>query len=238
MRNIFHKVAQSLREVYHRAEDLLEEEREIPLSQNFLNAFIQQYVTDRVEKIDEMHADIYDGWARLFATVHYKGIQAQLSTDLLLIQLQLDPDTQQIVFEQQGGTHMIDLHVDQPWKRIGVLAAIWVVRHVLHRDPLALILEKLDIIEIKHDLLYLDLARYIAHKEKVMRALRKVHINHAVLRLEQFVLKGNLNLAGIFGGRDDGDLPDDDEPFDRYHTDEDQTLRTVYDESAERFVKR
>jgi hypothetical protein len=208
MRNLLNKVASGIREVYHMAEDLIEDERDLPLSQNLLNATMKRYVTDNVSALDDLHADIYDGWLRLFATVNYKGLQTDLSTDLLLIQLQLDKDVQRLVFEQKGGTDVINVTFDRPWKKIAFNIALWFCRHVQHKDPLSIVLERLGVITVKHDLLYLDLGKYLADNAKVIRALRRVQVNHAILEPEQFVLKANLNLRAIFG-------------FDHDHTDDD-----------------
>ena len=222
MRHILNKVAQGFREVYQRAGDLIEEERELPLSQHYINSIMQRYVTDKVSALDDLHANIFDGWFRLFATVQYKGIQANLSADFLLIQLQFDQGTQRLVFEQKGHTEVLDIHFDQPWKRFGVNMALWYCKHVLHRDPLGIILEKLEVITVKHDLLYLDLGKYLGDNEKVTNTLRKVQVNHAILRPEQFVLKANISLRGLFG-------LDRDEPSDDDEDDEPQ-LRTVFDD--------
>jgi hypothetical protein len=223
MRHILNKVAQGFREVYQRAGDLIEEERELPLSQHYINSIMQRYVTDKVSAIDDLHAHIFDGWFQLFATVQYKGIRAKLTANFLLIQLQFDTDTQRLVFEQQGQTEVIDIKFDQPWKRLAVNLAIWGCYRILHRDPLGIILEKLNVITVKHDLLYLDLTKYLGDNEKVINTLRKVQINHAILRPEQFVLKANISLRGLFG-LDRDERPDDDDE------DNPLQLRTVFDD--------
>lgn len=214
MRHLLNKVASSIREVYHMAEDLIEDERSLPLSQNLLNATMKRYVTDKVSALHDLHADIYDGWLRLYATIEYKGLQANLSTDLLLIQLQLDKDVQRLVFEQKSGTHVINITFDTAWKKVAFYTALWVCRK-LHKDPLAVALERLDVITVKHDLLYLDLGKYLADNAKVMGALRRIQVNHATLEPEQFVLKANLNLRAIFGldTDDDDDDTDDARPL-------------------------
>ena len=94
MQQIFKKIARNIKSIYHKAEDLIEEERELPLSQNLLNATIQKYVTDNVTALQDLHADIYDDWCRLYATLDYKGLNPTLSVDLRLVQMQLDKDIQ------------------------------------------------------------------------------------------------------------------------------------------------
>ena len=53
MQQIFRKIARNIKGIYHKAEDLIEEERELPLSQNLLNATIQKYVTDNVTALQD-----------------------------------------------------------------------------------------------------------------------------------------------------------------------------------------
>ncbi len=198
MRDFLGKITQGLRQVYYRAGDLLEEERELPLSQNFLNSMIKKYVTDNVNQLLELRAELHDGWLRLHATVEYKGIKAWLATNLLLVQFQMDREVQRLVFDQQTPTEVLDLIVDKPWKKPAVFLAIWFIRTFRRQDPLPVILEKLNVVSVKHELIYLDINRYLLKSDKALNALRKVEINHAVLREEQFVLKANLNLDGLF----------------------------------------
>lgn len=198
MQQVFKKIARNIKGFYHKAEDLIEEERELPLSQNLLNATIQKYVTDNVEALKDLHADIYDDWCRLYATLDYQGIYTTLSVDLRLVQMQLDKDIQQLVFEQISETEVISASFSSPIKKLAFNIALFVFKKILHKDPLGFILQKLDVIEIKHDLLYLGLNKYLENSDSVIRTLNKIHVNHAILREGQFVLKANLNLQGIF----------------------------------------
>ncbi len=217
MRNILSTVIRGVREVYHRAEDLIEEERDFPVSENLLNAKLKRYVTDNVEQLSDLHLNIYDDWLYLFATVHYKGIHANLATKLRLVQMQFDRNVQRFVFEQEGGTEIIDIHYDDSIKKlginfhkIGVNVALWWFKHIKNIDPLGYILEQLKVVTVKHGLLYLDLNRWLGSSKKVMSTLRKVEINHAVLRPKTLVVKASVNLTGVFGGSDDSNNNDSD----------------------------
>lgn len=205
MQHFFKHIARNIKGIYRKAEDLIEEERELPLSQNLLNATIQKYVTDNVDALKDLHADIYDDWCRLYATLDYKGIYTTLSVDLKLIQMQLDKDVQQLVFEQISETQVITASFSSTLRKFAFNIAVFVFKKILHKDPLGFILAKLGVIEIKHDLLYLDLNKYLAKSEQVIKTLNKVHINNALLREGQFVLKANLNLQGIFRRSDSDD---------------------------------
>jgi len=206
MRNILSKVARSVREVYHRAEDLIEEERDFPISENLLNAQLKRYVTDNVEQLSDLHLNLYDDWLYLYATVHYKGIHANLATKLKLVQMQFDRNVQRFVFEQEGGTEIIDIHYDESAQKfginvhkIGVGLALWWFKNIKNIDPLGYILEKLEVVTVQHGLLYLDLNRWLGKSETVMSTLRKIEINHAVLRPQTLVVKASIRLAGILG---------------------------------------
>ena len=217
MRNILSTVIRGVREAYHRAEDLIEEERDFPISENLLNAQLKRYVTDNVEQLSDLHLNIYDDWLYLYATVHYKGVHANLATKLRLVQMQFDRNVQRFVFEQEGGTEIIDIHYDDSIKKlginfhkIGVNLALWWFKNVKNTDPLGYILEKLEVVTVKHGLLYLDLNRWLGDVDKVMSALRKVEVNHAVLRPNKLVVKASVNLAGLFGGSDASNSDDSD----------------------------
>jgi hypothetical protein len=114
------------------------------------------------------------------------------------------------VFEQEGGTEIVDIHYDDSIKKlginfhkIGVSLALWWFKNIKNTDPLGYILEKLEVVTVKHGLLYLDLNRWLGDVEKVMSTLRKIEVNHAVLRPQTLVVKASVKLAGIFGSTDD-----------------------------------
>lgn len=197
MRGFFKSLLRSVREVYQKAEDLIESERELPLSENLINAAMKRYVTEKVDALQDLHTDIHDEWLRLYATVDTHGIYASLAADLHLVQLQLDKDVQRVVFEQRGETQVLELKVSNVIKRLGVKLGLWVFR-ALDKDPLGFVLSKLEIITVKNGLFYVDLGKFLADNPKVIAALRRIQINHAVLREEQFVIKASVNLDAMF----------------------------------------
>lgn len=198
MPRIFDQLAKNIKNFYHKAEDLIEEERELPLSQNLLNATIQRYVTDNVDALKDLHTDIYDDWCRLYATLDYKGLESTLSVDLRLVQMILDKNTQLLIFEQISETQVIHATFSSNFKKMLFNIFVYVYQRILNKDPLGMILSKLGVVEAKHGLLYLDLNKYLIKSDKVMRTLDKVNVNHAILREGSFVLKANINLQGIF----------------------------------------
>ena len=81
MQTLISSVVKRLRKVYQKAEEFIEEEREFSLSQVFVNATMERYVTENVSIMQDLHADLYDGWLRLYTTLTLKAyIQLYLST--------------------------------------------------------------------------------------------------------------------------------------------------------------
>jgi len=197
-RNFLQRIMDGVRDIYLKAEDILEEERELPLSQKLLNDTIKRYVTDNVDEIHDLHTEIFDGWLRLFGTIDVKGVKAQLYVDLYLMQTHLNRHQQELVFEQKSDTYVVDIEFDKILKKMAFQFMLWFYR-IQGKDPLGDILSRLGIITIQNSLLHLDLSKYLADNEKVMRVLRRVEISRADLREDLFVLKANLNLSALFG---------------------------------------
>lgn len=198
MQNFLQRLVASVQDFYQKAEELIEEERELPLPQKLLNDFIERYVTNNVDQIKDLHADIFDGWLRLFATIEVKGVTAQLYVDLYLMQLHLNKVTQQLVFEQKDATQVVQVDFDKFTKKIAFKIAMWFYKFK-GIDPLPDLLSRLGIVTVHHNLIYLDLSKYLAKRQKVMRVLRRVEINRAQLREDQLVLQANLNFRALFG---------------------------------------
>lgn len=209
MSRIFSKITSSVQQLYQRAEDLIEEERDFSVSQNLLNATFKKYVTDNVGLLKDLHADVYDDWLRLYATVDVVGIYAALSVDLKLVQMEFNKEAQLIVFEQISKTQVIEARFDKMYKKLGANFALYVFQKVLDKDPLGPILQHYNIVQVKHGLLYLDLNRWLGDIESVMRTLRKVHINHGILKETELVLLANVNLDGIFNRDKQDNIFDD-----------------------------
>lgn len=198
MQSLISNISHRIRQVYQKAEGFIEDEREFPLSQVFLNATFQRFVTDNVRMLQDLHADLHDGWLRLYATLSYNGLDVTLSVDLKLVQMELNKTTQLIVFEQIGDTQLIDAKYPNFLYKIGVRCALFFYQKVLNDDPLGMLLEKLKVIKVKDELLHLDLNRWLGKKRSIIDTLGKVHVNHAVLREAELVVLGNVNLAALF----------------------------------------
>ncbi|MPW45938.1 hypothetical protein [Acinetobacter guerrae] len=210
MPTLLSSISKHLRRAYEKAEEFIVEEREIPVSQVFLNATFKRYVTDNLSFLDDLHADVYDGWLRLYATLNFKGLNTTLSVDLKLIQMELNKDIQLLVFEQISDTQVVEAKFKNTLQKIGFNAYVFFYHKILHKDPLGPILERFEVVKVKDELLFLDLNRWLGKSRSVVDALSKVHVNHAQLKEAELVVLGNVNLMALFSkSRDRDDLAEE-----------------------------
>ncbi|QIO07940.1 hypothetical protein [Acinetobacter lanii] len=211
MPTLFSNIARQFRKVYQKAEGFIEEEREIPISQVFLNATFKRFVTDNVSILEDLHADLHDDWLRLYATLNVKGMRLILSVDLKLIQMEMNKDMQLIVFEQISDTEIVEAQYPNIWMKMAVKSALFFYQKILHKDPLGMILERFDVLKVKDELLHLDLNRWLGKNRSIMDTLNKVHVNHAELRETEMVIIGNVNLLAIFNKANSERFDEDDD---------------------------
>lgn len=219
MPTLLTNIANRIRQVYQKAEGFIEEEREFPVSQVFLNATFKRFVTDNVKILEDLHADLHDDWLRLYATINVKGMHLVLGVNLKLVQMEFNKDMQLIVFEQISNTEIIEARYPSIWMKMAVKCAVFFYHNFLHSDPLGPILQKFNVIEVKDDLLHLSLNRWLGKNRSIMQTLNKVHVNHAELRETEIVVVGNVNLAAVFSKlavsrmsstfEDEDDLPEE-----------------------------
>lgn len=198
MPTLFSNIAKQFRKVYQKAEGFIEEEREFPISQVFLNATFKRFVTDNVQLLEDLHADVHNDWLRLYATINVKGLYTTVSVDLKLIQMELNKDIQLIVFEQISNTQVIEAKFQTWWMKIAFNSALFFYQKVLRKDPLGMLLQKFEVLTVKDELLHLDLNRWLGDNHSITDTLNKVHINHAELRETELVVMGNVNLMALF----------------------------------------
>ena len=212
MPTLLSNIVKRIRQVYQKAEGFIEEEREFPLSQVFLNATFKRYVTDNVKILEDLHADLHDDWLRLYATLNVKGMHLVLSVDLKLVQMEMNKDMQLIVFEQISNTQVIEAEFKNIFQKWGFYIAIWYFQKFKDEDPLGKILEHFEVVTVKDELLYLDLNRWFSKKPSIIETLSKVHVNRARVRPAELIVWGNVNLAAILSPSnhdyDDDELDD------------------------------
>lgn len=189
------QVMQRSQRWYEKLEDAAEQEFLIPATERQINEALQKFVVKNVNAIMDLSLELHDGWLRLYATVNIKGIFAKLAVNLSLVHVQLDRHRQRFVFSQLSDTDVIALYTDSYLKTKGVDIALWWFHKVIKKDPLGLILGKINLTRQKEDILYLDIGRWLKKNKKIMDTLRKVQVNHGFLAEQQLVLKANANIA-------------------------------------------
>ncbi|NIE97806.1 hypothetical protein F3J02_15200 [Acinetobacter sp. Tr-809] len=209
MQTLISSVVKRLRKVYQKAEEFIEEEREFSLSQVFVNATMERYVTENVGIMQDLHADLYDGWLRLYTTLDVKGLHTTLSVDLKLIQMEMNQNVQLMVFEQISNTQVIEAKFKNIFQKWGFYIAIWYYQKFREEDPLGKILEHFEVVKVQDDLLYLDLNRWLGKKASIIETLSKVHVNRARVRPAELIVWGNVNLAAILSPSNDDDFDED-----------------------------
>ncbi|ENW08136.1 hypothetical protein [Acinetobacter beijerinckii] len=209
MQTLISSVVKRLRKVYQKAEDFIEEEREFSLSQVFVNATMERYVTENVEIMQDLHADLYDGWLRLYTTLDVKGLHTTLSVDLKLIQMEMNQNVQLMVFEQISNTQVIEATFKNIFQKWGFYLAIWYYQKFREEDPLGKILEHFEVVKVQDELLYLDLNRWLGKKQGIIDTLSKVHVNRARVRPAELIVWGNVNLAAMLSASSDDDYDED-----------------------------
>lgn len=210
MQTLISSVVKRLRKVYQKAEEFIEEEREFSLSQVFVNATMERYVTENVGIMQDLHADLYDGWLRLYTTLDIKGLHTTLSVDLKLIQMEMNQNVQLMVFEQISNTQVIEAKFKNIFQKWGFYVAIWYYQKFREEDPLGKILEHFEVVKVQDDLLYLDLNRWLGKKASIIETLSKVHVNRARVRPAELIVWGNVNLAAILSPSNEDDFDEDD----------------------------
>lgn len=214
MPTLFSNIARQFRKVYQKAEGFIEEEREFPISQVFLNATFKRFVTDNVKILEDLHADLHEDWLRLYATLNVKGMHLILAVDLKLVQMELNKDMQLIVFEQISNTEIFEAKYPSIWMKIAVRTALFFYQKILQKDPLGPILEKFEVLKVKDELLHLDLNRWLGKNRSIMDTLNKVHVNHAELRETELVVIGNVNLMALFNKVNEDRFDEDEDDID------------------------
>lgn len=197
MDKFLHNLRNFSQQSYETFENKIEQEVLIPANQKQINQALERFVTKNVGAILDLHLDIHDDWLRLYTTVNVKGVFASLAVNLRLVHVQLDRHHQRFVFGQIGNTEILRLHTDNYFKTKAVHLTMWVFHKVLKKDPLGIILQKINLVHQKEEILYLDIGRWLKKNKKIMDTLKKVQINHGFLAEEQLVLKANANIAEI-----------------------------------------
>lgn len=202
MQQLTAELMKQLSHFYQKAEHFMGEERQFAISEAFLNATLERFVTDNVSWIKEMRMEIHDHWLRLYATIDYSGQYVELSVDLKLLEVDINHQQQLFVFQQLSDTQVIKSDFRAFYYTWLAKGALFYYQDIKQHDPLGMILQRFNIgVTEKNRLLYLDLMRWFKNNKSVLNSLKKVNITHGVLQEKQLVVTGRAFLDEIIPKR-------------------------------------
>ncbi|MDO4223720.1 MAG: hypothetical protein Q4D05_06830 [Acinetobacter sp.] len=193
-------------QIYQKAEVLVNERRQISLSQDFLNDTLQQFVTDNLGFLQDLHMELHDHWLRLFATLRFGQNQLALSVDLKLVDIAINHEQQLFVFQQISHTRVLQSDC-KDWKlKFGIPALLFFYHKILQQDPLGLILSEkgmsrilgrpYKVVDVKDGLLHLDLMQWLGGKA-FLNYLKGINIDHAEVQQQNLRITGQILLDPI-----------------------------------------
>lgn len=207
-------IVHTVRQWTSKANDVIDDEFSLPVSQKQVNDALQKFVTDNVGAILELRVELHDDWFRLFCSINVAGIYAEVASNFGLVHAQLDRNVQRFVFEQKTYTDLLNLRCESFLKRQGIKLAVWFYHSVLKKDPLGMILSRINIARPKDNIIYLDIHRWLKNNKKIISTLHKVQVNYGLVEEDQLILKTKVNyrdLISVSGGDDiltDKDAPE------------------------------
>lgn len=187
-------------------------------SQEQINNALHQFVVKNVGMILELRLDLLDDFMRLYCTADLLGMHLSVASNFKLAEARLDRHVQRFAFEQISNTDIIALHSKSWWKTPAIKSAIGLYRTLLRKDPLPFLLSlspKLKgkpFIEYKGNVIYLEIGRWLP--SDIKGYLKKVQINHGVVKKEQLILKAQPNFGDIlsFGDPNADIITEKDDP--------------------------
>ncbi len=211
--SIWQQFVTQLQVAYEKMEDTIDQEFQIPVSEQQVNLLLKCYVVDNVDAILDLHVDLHDGWFRLYATAKIKGIFLEVAGNFGIVHIQADKDIQRLVFQQLTNVDVISLYCQSYFKTLAVRGAIWYFHQRLKKDPLGLILSHISLAQQKQDIIYVEIGRWLKKSKQIMDTLKKVQVNHAFVAEEQLILKANVNIGNVINlGNNDVLITEADNP--------------------------
>lgn len=216
---LWQTVLQQLKSGYLTLASRLTDEILIRISQQQVNDALHRFITQNVQMLHDLHLDIHDDWLRLYATVDIMGIFARVACNLRVVQIQLDGETQRLVFEQLSNTDILQLYSKKWYQAPAARLGVSLYRGVLRKDPLPFILQK---IKVKNEpfathkgrFIYLDIHRYLKGQPKILSYLTKAQINDGHTLANNLLLNVQINFGELvrFGESGEDIISDEDDP--------------------------
>lgn len=215
----------NIKHSYATTADSLIDEFLLTISQAQINDALYQYVVRNVKMLHHLHLDLHEDYLRLTCTVDVMGIYATVASDFQLVQIQLNKHSQRLVLKQISPTDVLELHTRTWYQAPLARFAVGAYRALLRKDPLPFILSSIKIkgvpfTEHKGNVIYLEIGRWLTKIDKFADIIRRVQVNHGILKDEQLLLRLQPNFGEIlsFGDPNDDIITAKDKPKIDEHT--------------------
>ena len=203
---IWQHIFNVIEEKWHQLTAPITDEMLLTVSEKQVNDALCRFVTKNVQAILQMRIELYEGWFRLFAIVNIQGILAHVASNFRLVQIQLGRQRQRLVFAQISDTEILELHSTSYLKSTAIKLGVNAYHHLLKKDPLGLILGKINLAHSKDNLLYIDIGRWLRNNQKIMNTLHKVQVNTAQTQFKQLILHAQVNYRDLLASDASSDV--------------------------------
>ena len=170
----------------------------IPVSEDQLNAVLYRYVTNKVNAITELKAELLDHDFHLTIGIAYKGVYLKATGRFSVISFVFNDTTQRMVFLQKTPTEVLELRADQKYKAILASTVIGLLTKVARRDPTGVGIEYFRVGQVKGDLIYIDVGQYFDEDSPTIKRLQRFQIFHGLISKGRLYLRSRINLEPWF----------------------------------------
>lgn len=191
------KIKQQFNAAVKKAGELIQEDVNIPVSEESVNGMIDRYVTKNVKYVDNLTATLHDDYFTLICNLSYKGIKATLTDDFNVVTFELTDQSQYLLFEQRGNTQITEAYYSKLLYKLAASLALFYIRVFLRKDPLAVALAYMDVAIITDKQYRFELAQYF-DGDGFIKKLSKFQVKHAAINKQKLYLTSGVNLSGFF----------------------------------------
>lgn len=197
-----------------KATELIEEEVDIPLSEESVNGLIERYVVQKVKYFDRLEADLTTHNFYLSGDLSVKGIKASVSGEFDVVTFEFNDEVQHMVFRQIGETKIDDVYFTGIKTKLLTKLGLFYIRYILRRDPLAFVLDYFDVATVTGNEYDFEIGQYFGENSRVIKQLKRVQIKHAFIRDHKLYVSSGVSVSGIMDGLFDSKplINDDDIP--------------------------
>lgn len=201
--SLIDKIVTQTKDLLVKAEQAIEGERYIPISQATVNGLLERYVVGKVSEVIKLKADIDDHDFKLEASIEAKGIIAEVSGTFEVVSFIFNDHIQHLIFKQTDGTHIDKIAYEKVWMQPVIKLALLYLKFFLKKDLLCFALEKFEVASCHDDVLTFDLNKYFDEDGTILRNLKRFHVTDAKIESGKLQLLSRINMSGFFPNAED-----------------------------------